>query len=171
MTTTTKTIHDISRQRLQGAVEAPANTLADEAAVVLGYSAQGQTVVEAGQLATALADLDIEVLNEREVLTYQFEQLARESIKRIGDAYTSLKNGWRNDLAWTAQPIDKFTSPIPDYVLNKAIQIKKALPEVELLVESLGVDPFLIARLKKSSYDYEGYYVEVWDETSFAPRS
>ena len=163
------TIADITRVKLQGLVEAPANTLADEAATVLGYSTGSPVVVEAAALASVLASLEIEVLNWRDVLIYQYQKQAEENSRKIDEPDWS----WRREMTWNLSPIEKFKNPIPAFVLNKAIQIKKALPECEILIESLeqSADPFLIVRLKSArGYGYEGYYVEVWDESSFERR-
>jgi len=161
------TITDIQRVRLRGALEAPPNTLADEAAAVLGYSAGSKVIVDAKPLETVLAQLGIEVLDWKQVLRYQYTKQAEENSKRLA-SMDNVEWNWRSDLNWDKEPIDKYTAPIPDFVLNKAIQIKKALPECEILVEALrqSADPFLVVRLKEG-YSYEGYYVEVWDETSF----
>lgn len=161
------TIAEITRVKLQGTVEAPANTLADEAAAVLGYSAGSPVVVETTPLAAALAELEIEVLDWREVLRYQYQKQAEANLKDLQEPDWS----WRRELSWKQTPIDEFKSPIPDFVLNKAIQIKKALPECEILIEHLTFDPFMIVRLKSArGYGHEGYYVEVWDESSFERR-
>lgn len=163
------TIQDLQRIKLQGTLEAPATTLADEAAAVLGFSANSVVVVQATLLASTLAALDIEVLNWRDVLQYQYQKQAEENCKRLEEPGWQ----WRNDLSWSMTPIDKYNKPIPDFVLHKAIQIKKALPECEILVEELqqSPDPFLIVRVKHArGYGYEGYYVEVWDESSFEHR-
>ena len=159
------TIKDLPRLKLQGTFEAPVSTLADEAASILGYSTGSPVVVQTTPLASALAALDIEVLDWRAVLRYQFQKQADENIKTMPEQDWQ----WRREQSWHTTPIEKYTKPIPDFVLNKAIQIKKALPACEILIEELEStpDPFLVVRLKKD-WRYEGYYVEVWDETSFA---
>lgn len=51
-------------------------------------------------------------------------------------------------------------TPIPIFVLNKAIAIREKLPEASIYVEYLGKkDPLLFVRLGDASE-----YVEVWDE-------
>jgi hypothetical protein len=113
-----------------------------EAKRVLGYSALEADV----RLKNALSELEIEVLNLHQVHAYQ------EKIKSESHA------PWK----WTA--IDKYTLPIPEFVLNKAIQIKKRLPDASLEIVHQGpaMDPFLWVGLNG-----EGYYVEVWDEPEF----
>ena len=56
---------------------------------------------------------------------------------------------------------------IPEYVLNKAIQVKYEVPEVEILIDEFTVvpDPFLFVKLGA-----ESYYIEVWDEPKFEGR-
>lgn len=161
-------IQDIPRVKLQGAVEAPENMLADDAATLLGYKAGTRTVVKVTPLAAALAELDIEPLEWRAVRRYQFEAAAAANTARLAEVTDPDFQDWRSELEWTRTPISKYAEPIPDYVLNKAIQIKRALPDVEIIVEALqqNPDPFLIVRVK-DGYRYEGYYVEVWDERSF----
>jgi hypothetical protein len=70
---------------------------------------------------------------------------------------------------WSEVALAKYGEPVPEYVLNKAIEIKEKCPPATFLVDSLVVreerrtlDPFLIVR-----QDDETYYVEVWDEPKF----
>lgn len=69
--------------------------------------------------------------------------------------------------AWGRTPIRYYTEEIPEFVLNKAIQIKKALPTVGVYVEHLvdQPDPFLVV-----ASGGEEFYVEVWMEPGFEGR-
>jgi hypothetical protein len=74
---------------------------------------------------------------------------------------------------WRATPISAYKKPIPEFVLNKAVQIAEKCPKAEFTIEELQVeryqriqrtlpDPFLVAKLGS-----ESFFVEVWDEPLF----
>ena len=76
---------------------------------------------------------------------------------------------FRQRREWFLCDISLYKGDIPEYVLNKAIQVKQSCPDCKLTVEYLvqntnyvSLDPFLIAQLKD-----ETYYIEVWDEDGF----
>lgn len=145
-------------------------TLADEAAALLGYRASASPNGKPSLLLEALATLDIQPLNGRDVLRYQVEQrhaIEREALEReiIADA----PSRWNLQQTWQQLPIEKWTRGVPEHILLRAIQIKRALPGCELLVEYLAADPFLIVTLQtgQHSWEKETVYVDVWDEPTF----
>lgn len=67
-------------------------------------------------------------------------------------------------LVWTNTEIKNYQQPIPEFVLNKALQIKERVPSAQFFVEHLEEkhDPFL--KVKHGNLDL---YIEVWDEPKF----
>ena len=132
--------------------------LAERARDVLGYSVLHNEVTK--PLARALSELEIEILDEPQVKQYQENMVRDASIRGtvVG-----------KEAAWEAIAISRYNRPIPEFVLNKAVQIKERLPEAEFFVEELNVkripDPFLVVQ-----FGLERYYVEVWDEAKFEGR-
>lgn len=125
---------------LDEAVEA----LADEAVSVLGYSALSDKVNKvkgAAKLAEVLAKLEIQVLDTEKV-----------------NQYKAAKGQWNR------VPIGQYVAPIPEHVIQKAVEIKKELPGVYFGIESLmaNPDPFLVAVFNGAEF-----YIEVWDEPEF----
>ena len=150
--------------------------LADEAAEVLGYKRLKEEHAEpASPLRAELAKLQIEVLKDASVKRYQLERLKEHATEKFNEW---LQRATVEDMttinlpSWRHRKIEEYTEPIPEFVLNKAIQIKKAIPEAVILVESLEdyPDPFLIVATRNPSYTYvykEQVYVEVWEEPKF----
>ncbi len=73
----------------------------------------------------------------------------------------------RVEWGWTQ--IGRYEKPIPEFVLNKAVTLKREIPMVELFIEEVKKvplrDPFLVAVLGK-----ERFYLEVWNEPKFEGR-
>jgi len=73
---------------------------------------------------------------------------------------------------WRWTEIERFSEEVPDYVLQKAIQVKEALPGCKLWVRALsdrnienplfGIDPFLVLQAGEKCF-----YLECWDERAF----
>jgi hypothetical protein len=159
----------------------PCVSLAAEAEEFLGYSLlkteQESPKKNRSELELALAKAGIEILNFEHVKTYQAELLREKT--------TEMFNAWLKDVpvpdrmlfwgpGWEKTEIKKYRQPIPEFVLNKAIQIKKILPDVRIYIEHLSEhpDPFLVVAMKHESYDFDGetLYVEVWEEPRFEGR-
>jgi len=126
--------------------------LADEAEKLLGYGVLKATLHK--PLAKALATLEIAVLDAAQVERYKN--------KKEDEATDDDMDG-----EWYPYEIGDYTQPIPEFVLAKALEIKKAVPEVNLHIEQIKLkpDPFLVATL-----DSECYYIEVWEEPEFEGR-
>lgn len=156
-------------------------SLAAEAADVLGYDAlrqyQTEGVEKIGKLSRVLADLGIDTLNKDDVKKYQREkqnEVARQKFEEwVNDTAAYRSNFWGP--GWTSRKINEYKEPVPEFVLNKALQIKKALPDVVIEVEYLEEhpDPFMKVKLLKEGSQYtaeEEFYVEVWEEPTFESR-
>jgi hypothetical protein len=80
---------------------------------------------------------------------------------------------------WYFTPIEQYRHAIPEFVLERALQLKSRLPEANFVVEWLGEetsnvptsyhpnppDPFLAM-----NYGNIGLYLDVWDEPKFEGR-
>ena len=69
--------------------------------------------------------------------------------------------------AWRGIALAKYQQEVPAFVLQRALEIKKELPEAEFSIELLAqtsrfADPFLVVYCVG-----ERYYVDVWDEPNF----
>jgi hypothetical protein len=132
---------------------------AKKAESVLGY----HRLNERHTLRNILLSLDIEIFDEVVVRKYMDVMLRlrkKESRHLI----------WQ----WTESRLSSYTLEVPEFVLNKAIQIKEKARElgishgVELNVIHLTQfvpDPFL-----RVSHGDEKYFIEVWDEQKFEGR-
>jgi hypothetical protein len=144
-------------------------SIADLAAEILGYNVkevkeEHEQVVVLPTLRAALAELEIEILNERDVARYKMEKRHASEKAKAGDFPQR-----EVLLFWQDTPIDRYRKPIPEFVLNKAIQIKRAVPEVTISIEELdeNPDPFLVVNIGYK----EKYYIEVWEEPGFEGRA
>jgi hypothetical protein len=151
-------------------------TLAATAESVLGYKGFSKAKEEAkelGRLAAVLATLGIEVLNREDVKRYQREK--QNDVARITFERWLGETGYRSSYYgpnWRTTEISEYEKPIPQFVLNKAIEIKQACPEATFKVEWLeeNPDPFLHVQLLKDGSKYsveEEYVIEVWNEPKF----
>lgn len=163
--------------------------LASEAETILGYKAlrEAQDVELIDKpLARLLTQLGIDPFVEDDVKKYKKEkqkEVARLKFEEWLNDSGASSSFWAP--TWQDTKIELYSQPIPEYVLNKAIQIKKAMPEVQIRVSYLeeNPDPFLVViREKVRSYkDSKGveqtynavdetYFVEVWEEPKFEGR-
>lgn len=164
-------------------------SLASDAEQVLGYSVLRDrltTSPNVPQLARTLAELGIDILNKADVLTYMRERL----IDRTLEVYDEWQKARPEPMAswgygmnfsgpsWEATPIAKYKDAIPEFVVNKAVQIKRALPEAEIFIRHLteDKDPFLevtfgaATEWDADNNGSERYFVEVWEEPKFEGR-
>lgn len=155
----------------------PCVGLADEAKDVLGYDVLKAAIEEPEKrtaLQLALATVGIEVLNSVQVKTYQIELLRERTTEMFNEWLKGPADRMFWGPGWDKTEIAKYKQPIPEFVINKAIQIKKAMPEVRIYVQHLSEhpDPFLIVATKHETYDFDGeeHYVEVWAEPKFEGR-
>lgn len=142
--------------------------LASKAEMLLGYTTLKENVRVAGELGKVLLELDIEPFTKDSVERYKKSKMTKITYRRNWTNVTETRK-------WTRHPISGYSKPIPEFVLNKAVQIKEKLPDVQFLIDELGTvrrlkkiqppDPFLVAVLGN-----EEYYIEVWDEPKFEGR-
>ncbi len=131
--------------------------LAKESLDVLGYKVLNNIVHAKRPLARALRKLDIRPYSPESVEEYK-EQKLKEQRKKVGGRWS---------FGWDVHTLSAYDKPVPEFVLNKALQIKEVIPNVQFAVEELNErasdpDPFLIAFTNT-----ERYYVEVWNEPEF----
>lgn len=160
----------------------PVENLAEKAMDVLGYEGLAAAVtapIKDRPLASALQSLDIDILNEMDVERYMVERQIEVAREKFEEWLTAKHNplGWDPWWApqWQAVEIGKYRKAVPEFVLHKAIQVREALPDFEIVVYELELhpDPFLAVRLGKWdvwSKQGEQYLIEVWDEPRFEGR-
>jgi hypothetical protein len=147
----------------------PRQRLATEAEALLGYTPLRQELRTPGTLKRVLAKLEISVLEEKSVFAYK---------KQMAKHYST--SGKMLDPTWRITSLKDYGQQVPEFVLQKAVEIKRELPEAMFYVEQLAIDPFLIVTLKplndyvssshtlKRVLDAEtAAYVEVWSEPKF----
>jgi hypothetical protein len=147
----------------------PRQKLAAEAEALLGYTPLRQELRTPGTLKRVLAKLEISVLEEKGVLAYK---------KQMAEHYST--SGKMFDPTWRITPLKDYRQQVPEFALQKAIEIKRELPEAMFYVEQLAIDPFLIVTLNplqdfaspwntlKRALDPEtAVYVEAWSEPKF----
>jgi hypothetical protein len=132
-------------------------------------------------LQEALKGLEIDVLHLGDVQAYKKERLVEQTVinlkvwmeemKATEEIHTYTRY---SSPSWDSTKIEEYRQPIPEFVLAKAIQIKKAFPDCSIFVESLEThpDPFLVVGIEGQKYCplLEKYYVEVWAEPKFEGR-
>jgi hypothetical protein len=170
---------DIERDPITTVLEwsEPCVSLAAEAQEVLGYKvlqAAQQETEKGSALQLALAKAGIEVLNATQVQTYQTEML-KERTTELFNQWLLNPSGTFFGPGWNKTKIADYKQPVPEFVLNKAVQIKRLLPEVRIYIQHLTdhPDPFLVVATKHKDYeclDAEEFYIEVWEEPKFEGR-
>ena len=176
------TLQDIPRHRAgvetsiqdvaTDALSSERGRLAARAADLLGYKALVADVagvssfgVYSGKLTETLLKLEMNVLDASVVIKYQMEEIARRTEEVIRERLDQWVAGWFSAASWQHTPLKSYTRPVPEFVLDKAIRIKEAVPDVDFYIQHLSdpkADPFLIAKLGE-----EIYYIEAWDEPRF----
>lgn len=146
--------------------------LAQRAADVLGYkvlkaSVHGHRTLSAvsGPLTEGLLKLGVDILDTAAVLTYQLDELTRRNRETIEENFSQYACGWFTLATWNRTELSQYERPVPEFVIDKALKIKEAIPEVHFYIQHLSdpkADPFLIARVNS-----EIYYIDAWDEPRF----
>jgi len=75
---------------------------------------------------------------------------------------------------WGWAALEKFSAPVPEFALQSALEIRERCPEARFFVSylvqmrdiAISGDPFLVVASSKG----RRYYIEVWNEPSFAGR-
>jgi hypothetical protein len=145
----------------------PRQALAAAAEDLLGYTPLRQELRAPGSLKRALAKLEIEILDQASVDQYKVQ---------MAEHYWT--TGKMKDPTWRLTKLGNYTQPVPEFVLQKAVEIKREVPAAAFYVDQLAVDPFLIVSLgplkdwvvnaPSRALDPEtAAYVEVWSEPKF----
>ena len=162
-------ITGIRREKLVEALPEPIASILGEASEVLGYAVTPQRVTYQSKLRTVLAKLEIEPLNEADVVRYQAETVVELLLdSKHLDSLIQGSPDYRFFSYWTSVELTKYHDPIPEFVLAKAIQIKKEFPEAEFFIQSLEGDPDPFLLVKDGYNDHA--YIEVWAEPKFEGR-
>ena len=146
-------------------------SVANEALEILGYHSENIEASKPNPLENGLRELDIQILDWRNVRQYCFERWMEHEAERhqrsIQNDEVLPEHYWPS--RWEFMEISKYKRWIPDFILPKAVEIKKAFPEVEIGVFHLDEtpDPFLVARIDNGKYGHFTYYIDVWDEPRF----
>ena len=114
----------------------PRQKLAADAEALLGYSPLRRELRNPGLLKQVLAKLEIPILDEHSVNRYKSEMV---------DHFRTANK--MPDPTWRLFPLRSYSSPIPEFVLQKAVEIKRELPDARFYVDQLAVDPFLIVSM------------------------
>jgi hypothetical protein len=114
--------------------------LAVKSRTVLGYRLLHNLVVPKKSLRDVLRELDIAPFSKKSVEKY------KAKMQKIAQAKLDEDKGNDEQARWRMRNIGSYPLPIPEFALNKAVQIKEAMPEANIQVEQLEVedpDPFL----------------------------
>lgn len=146
--------------------------LATRAKDVLGYSVLAEHATgrkslgeREGKLSSALLVLDLQVLDSAKVLEYEMAEAGRLTLAKAQEEFKSWTTGYFYPAKWENTLLASYDKPIPEFVLDKALRIKDAVPEVQFYIQHLSepkADPFLVAVLGR-----EIYYIDAWDEPRF----
>ncbi len=81
--------------------------------------------------------------------------------------------GTRTTRHWRRLPIGGYFGSVPDFILNKAVEIKSECPKADIWIDQLiedreeqprpDPDPFLVVSLGTK----ESYYIDVWNEKDY----
>jgi hypothetical protein len=156
-------------------VDAMQSDLAMEAERLLGYSVMRTRLKLPDPLLAALAQLEIEPYNGASVAQYKQEMLAyaQNEARRMDvaegidpDSYNARR------ASWSTRSLDGYAKPVPEFALDKALQIKRACPAATFEIEELTIvpDPFLIV-IYDTQLGYTRRYIEVWDEPKFEAQN
>lgn len=150
-------------------------TVREQAKALLGYAPGASSDPTEGHdaLYMTLQSLEMEILDWHDVMAYQAQEIGKavdRLVKRElqSDEYSERILSWPP--RWAEFEISKFTEHVPNHILQKAVEIKRSLPECEIRVQRLdqSCDPFLVAVVKVGQYNVEKrYFIDVWDEPGF----
>lgn len=151
-------------------------SLKDEAEEVLGYAPPNtaEETKKSDRLLATLAELEIDILDWKSVRQYQLEAKHQKEKEHLASVLAQdSPPRWETEINWQETELPKYGGSVPVHALQKAIEIKRKLPEVQFFVWHLSEtkDPFLVATLKTNRWGSEPeYYIEVWEEPGFERR-
>jgi hypothetical protein len=145
----------------------PRRKLAAEAEALLGYTPLRKEMKIPGRLRQVLAKLEIDIFDQEKVDSYKAQ---------MADHYRTA--GKMFDPTWRITPLSSYAKPVPEFVLAKAVEIKRELPEANFYIDELAIDPFLIVSMgtlpdfvvnqPSRHLDTEmAVYVDTWSEPKF----
>ncbi len=86
--------------------------------------------------------------------------------RAVVTAYKASKEerGFASSIVWSRKPLDKYEGMVPEFALQRALDIKKECPKAKFHVDALTKvpDPFLVVTLGD-----EEFFVDVWMEPDF----
>ncbi len=128
------------------------------ARIALGYQELSLAVAEIRHRLT-LQDVE-EGLREADVQVFDNKDVGRYKVN-------VRQQNWRNG-EWSTTPISEYDQPIPEFAIDTALRIKKAIPEATFSIEHFvhwrTQDPFLSFKVPGVQ---RRFVVEVWDEPDF----
>lgn len=127
------------------------------------------------RLALGYQELSLAVGETRSRLTIQDveEGLRQADVqvfdnKDVGRYKAKVRNGSWNNGGWWTTPINEYDQPIPEFAIDTALAIKKAIPEATFSIEHFihwrTNDPFLSFKVPGVQ---RRFVVEVWEEPDF----
>lgn len=153
--------------------------LAMEVEDKLGYTPLRKQSGAPSRLQRLLQELEIEAFDQSTVDDYkvkmkahfqsQAEERDKERNRRLEEQYGPMSPFFRVEtrVDWLLIDLSSYEKPIPEFVLNKCLQIKDRAPDAKFFVDELReksrtLDPFLVVSLGG-----EMLSIEVWEEPEF----
>jgi hypothetical protein len=153
-------------------------SLAGEAAEQLGYNRMKEEIEKPtlGPLAIKLAEMNIEVLDKDDV--NKFKRQKQDEVARVKfEEWLNTENEYRGSFygpTWRDTKISEYKEPIPDWVLERALSVKRECADLAVNFEidwlEENPDPFLVVYVGEKYSHEEEYYIAVWDEPKFISK-
>lgn len=153
-------------------------SLAHEAALLLGYHGLRKELGLDGPLGHLLHEMEIEPFTPESVKAYQEEIFEAEKTKVTANFSKLDSAHWVFDreVKWVRLPIAGHLDKIPPFAINTACEIARKMPQVGIFIETfhdwkryqdrvVEGDPFPYVELGE-----ENYYIRCWDEPSFEAK-
>src|SRR4029077_1004367 len=90
-----------------------------------------------GKLTLTLRSMQLEVPDLNRVIDYQMQELVRVTREKISEELSQWTHGYFLEAGWARTDLASYKQPIPEFVLDKALRLKEALPEVRFSVQHL----------------------------------
>jgi hypothetical protein len=145
--------------------------LALEVEDLLGYNVLRKDAKAPSRMERVLQSLEIDCYKQEKVDEYKKKMQAHFQAKAENEDRLEIqKTGFSRKVtvvSWKMVRLDKYTKPVPEHVLRKCVQIKRAAPDAEFFVDELveekrTLDPFMVVKLGEDKAVFE-----VWDEPEF----
>lgn len=144
-------------------LDAETKQIAADAASILGYGRMATAVNEQNLLA-AFKKLDIIPFDEADVERYKTAK-KNEAWEKLTQ---TVRDYYGYSCSWRVSRLHEYLDAVPEFVLRKAVALKREFPTLEIFVDELRVfkqepDPFLAVELPGG----KRFWIEVWDEPGF----